>query len=111
MKLESIPVDGEPRLLVTSLRTSVGGSLIAGLRGTPRYIGWSIVIGLAAIAAFVVGHMARGLNTMSRVLMAFAGIALLHQGLATDIAGLTVLLAVRFIHKAPGSKEAGARPS
>lgn len=37
------------------LSTSVGGSLIAGLRGTPRYVGWSIVIGLAAVAVFIGG--------------------------------------------------------
>ena len=37
------------------LATSVGPSLVAGLKGTPRYLGWSIVIGLAAIAVFVGG--------------------------------------------------------
>ena len=37
------------------LSTSVGQSLVAGLRGTPRYIGWSIVIGLAVLAAIVGG--------------------------------------------------------
>lgn len=37
------------------LTTSVGESLVAGLRGTPRYIGWSIVIGLAVAAALIVG--------------------------------------------------------
>ncbi len=35
------------------LNTSVGQSLVAGLKGTPRYIAWSILIGLAVFAAFV----------------------------------------------------------
>ncbi len=37
------------------LTTSVGQSLVAGLAGLPRYIGWSIVIVLAVVAAIVVG--------------------------------------------------------
>ncbi len=69
------------------------------------------LVGVFCIAAFVVGQMARSLSTLSRVFMALAGIALLHQGLSTDIAGLAILLAVRFFDRAPGRKGADARPS
>ena len=38
-----------------ALATSVGDSLGAGFRGTLRYIGWAIVIGLVFVAAIVAG--------------------------------------------------------
>lgn len=63
------------------LNTAVGPSLIAGLKGTPRYIGWTIVIVLAVIAAIVVG-----------VLVVVLG-ALVHGALAA-LLGIAVFIGV-----------------
>ncbi|MEM7774246.1 MAG: TRAP transporter fused permease subunit [Pseudomonadota bacterium] len=50
------------------------------------------LIGVFAIAASVVGQLRSPLGLLRRPLVAAAGIALLHQGIVTDMAGATALL-------------------
>ena len=48
-------------------------------------------IGVFGIAAAVVGYTRASLNVVHRVLVAAAGMALLHQGIITDVVGITLL--------------------
>jgi len=59
------------------LSTSVPQSLVSGLKGTPRYIGWSILIGLAFVAAMIGGVLVVVLGALVHELLAvLLGIAL-----------------------------------
>ncbi len=59
------------------LATSVGQSLVAGLKGTPRYLGWSIAIGLSVIAVLIGGILVIVLGGLVHgALAALLGIAL-----------------------------------
>jgi TRAP transporter 4TM/12TM fusion protein len=51
-------------------------------------------LGVLAIAGFVVGQLDRRLNILSRVVLLAAGLLLLIQGLATDLAGLALAVGV-----------------
>lgn len=53
-------------------------------------------IGVFAIAVCVVGYMRRPLQWWLRLLVGIAGVALLYQGIVTDVAGLAVVCLVWF---------------
>ena len=56
-------------------------------------------LGVYCVAVFVVGFMRAELAWPARIALGLAGGALLHQGLATDGAGLAVLAAMWFLNK------------
>ncbi len=60
-------------------------------------------LGVFCIASFVVGFLRCSLVWSLRTAIGLAGIALLHQGLSTDIIGLAVFIGVWFLAK-PASK-------
>lgn len=55
--------------------------------------------GVYCVAACVVGYLNGTLRLWQRGVMAAAGIALLHQGLLTDISGLAILLVMTFLKR------------
>jgi TRAP transporter 4TM/12TM fusion protein len=74
---------------------------------------WAIataVLGMFCIGISVVGFIDRKLNILVRILLAAAGITLLHAHWTTDLFGLVVFLAV-FIHQKIGTRKLKATVS
>ncbi|MEP3049702.1 MAG: TRAP transporter fused permease subunit [Roseibium sp.] len=62
-------------------------------------------IGAFCIAVFVVGQFKTPLPLLPRLLAGAAGLCLLHQGLATDMAGAALLAVVRFLDRSKSAPE------
>ena len=65
--------------------------------GSALEIGLAVVsgaLGVFCIAAFVIGFLKDNLNPVVRIAVGLAGIALLHQGVLTDLAGAGIFAAV-----------------
>ena len=56
-------------------------------------------LGVFCIASFVVGYMRNDLQSLPRVAIGVAGIALLHQSVITDLVGLGLLVGVWLLFK------------
>jgi TRAP transporter 4TM/12TM fusion protein len=75
------------------------GLLMNGDAGEIVLAVFSGFVGVYCIAACVVGYLNGTLRLWQRGVMATAGIALLHQGLLTDISGLAILLVMTFLKR------------
>jgi TRAP transporter 4TM/12TM fusion protein len=64
------------------------------------------LFGIAALGAGFMGYCTRNLNWPIRIILIAAGIAMVHPGLVTDIAGVAVILAVFIYLKISGKKQA-----
>ncbi len=74
-----------PALMLDGTFPEIGLAAASGLLGT------------FCIATFVVGYLKTALPMGQRIVLAIAGLALLHQGIATDAAGLGLLALILFI--------------
>jgi TRAP transporter 4TM/12TM fusion protein len=75
------------------------GLLMNGDAGEIVLAVFSGFVGVYCIAACVVGYLNGTLRLWQRGVMATAGIALLHQGLLTDISGLAILLVMTLLKR------------
>nr|MBX2885464.1 hypothetical protein [Granulosicoccus sp.] len=70
------------------------------MQGSPGSIGIAFVtgcVGVFAIAASVVGYLRAALPSWARLLVVVAGVALLHQNVITDLAGIAALALLWFL--------------
>ena len=65
----------------------------------------SAFVGVYGIAVFVIGYMKGALPLWQRCAMGAAGLLLLHQGLATDAAGLAIYAVMWWLHRNSGEDE------
>jgi len=68
------------------------------------------LFGILALGAGFMGYLTRNLNWPLRIILVGAGIAMVHPGLATDIAGIAVILAVFAYLKISNGKQKTAQP-
>ena len=80
------------------------------LDGPPEAIVPAVITGIAGtycIASMVVGHAVRPLALWQRIVMGIAGLALLHQGLITDLGGAGLILVLYVSSRVAGARKAG----
>ncbi|MEI6896647.1 MAG: TRAP transporter fused permease subunit [Psychromonas sp.] len=73
------------------------GLLLRGSLGEILLAVSSAIVGVIAIAVSIVGFYKTVLNILTRVMVFFAGLALMLQGMNTDLIGLAVLIVLLFI--------------
>lgn len=84
----------------------IGGNIIflPFVNAIPMII--SAIIGILCLACAVEGYLISRCKIYERILLFIAAVSLLKPGIATDVFGVVVLVAIYFIQKARGKKDA-----